>query len=91
MDKIKKNHFRTLALGELKILGFIGEVALLEKAYDAKEKYIIAINFDIENNCWDSGIYYTSFQEAFEEFRKRVYMEKNIDLSEKKDDFDLDI
>ena len=87
----KQIYFKTRALGELRILSFIDNVALLEKMYDAKEKYIIAINFDIENDCWDSGIYHTSFQDAFEEFKEEVYISRNIHLPEKNSNYDLDI
>ncbi len=91
MNNSKQFFFETKALGKLRILSFIDNIALLEKMYDSKEIYIVAINFDIENCCWGSGLYRTSFQEAFEEFRKMVYLGKNINLQEKESDYDFDI
>lgn len=94
MNNNKQIYFKTNALGELRILSFIDNTALLEKMYDTEEKYIIAINFDIENCCWGSGLYRSSFQDAFEEFRERIYMEKHISLPEKiekEPNYDLDI
>ncbi|MCI9038893.1 MAG: hypothetical protein HFJ29_03325 [Clostridia bacterium] len=92
MNKDKKIYFKTNALGKLKILCLIDKTALIEKMYNTKEKYIVAVNFDIENCCWDFGFYRTSFQEAFEDFRERVYLGKHISLSEKtKSNYDLDI
>jgi len=65
--------FETNSLGKLKILAFINEYALLEKQYDTPEKYIIAVNFDMENKRWDFGKYYVSFEDAYKTFSDRVY------------------
>ncbi len=91
MNKNKELYFKTNALGELRILSFIDNTALLEKMYDSLEKYIIAINFDIQNCCWNSGIYHTSFKDAFDEYREIVYINKHISLSEKESNYEQDI
>lgn len=80
MNKDKKIIFETNSLGKLRILAYIGTVALLEKMYDTPEKYIVAIDFDIENSRWNHGIYCTSFKTAFEEFRERAYLSQKVQL-----------
>lgn len=64
--------FETNALGRLKILALIDDIALLEKQYDVSEKYIIAYGFDLKEKRWRSGSYCTSLKEAFKEFKSAV-------------------
>lgn len=79
MNKDKQIFFETNSLGKLRILAYIGTVALLEKMYDTPEKYIVAVDFDIENSRWNHGIYCTSFKTAFEEFRERAYLSQKLE------------
>ena len=78
------NEFETKSLGKLKILAHIDNRALLEKMYDTPEKYIIATNFNIETKSWDFGSYYSSFQDAIEEFTERVLNNRHIKSSMQK-------
>lgn len=80
MNKDKQIFFETNSLGKLRILAYIGTVALLEKLYDTPEKYIVAVDFDIENSRWNHGIYCPSFKTAFEEFRERAYLSQKLEL-----------
>lgn len=80
MNKDKQIFFETNSLGKLRILAYIGTVALLEKMYDTPEKYIVAVEFDIENSRWNHGIYCTSFKTAFEEFRERAYLSQKLEI-----------
>lgn len=65
--------FNLQSLGKLKILANIGDFALLEKMYDTPEKYIVATNFNIEEQNWDYGAYFTKFEDALNRFNDRVY------------------
>lgn len=60
--------FETKALGRCKILEYANNNALIEKMYDATEKYIIAMGYNEKDNTWRSGIYHTDLCEAFDEF-----------------------
>ena len=60
--------FETKALGRCKILEYANNNALIEKMYDATEKYIIAMGFNDNDNTWRSGLYHTDIGNAFDEF-----------------------
>lgn len=78
------NEFETKSLGKLKILAHIDNRALLEKMYNTPEKYIIAMNFNIETKSWDFGSYFENFQDALEEFTERVLSNKHLKSSKQK-------
>lgn len=73
--------FSTRALGNLKILAYIDNYALIEKMYDTPEKYIIASGFDMESKSWNFGSYYTDFKEVLEDFTDKVLNGRGIKSS----------
>lgn len=75
--------FSTRALGNLKILAYIDDYALIEKMYDTPEKYIIASGFDMESKSWNFGSYYTDFKEVLEDFTDKVLNSRGIKPSRK--------
>lgn len=78
------NEFETKSLGKLKILAHIDNIALLEKLYNAPEKYIIATNFDVEQKSWASGSYYEDFKDVLEEFTERILSARDLRTSKQK-------
>lgn len=75
------NEFESRSLGKLKILAHIDNRALLEKMYDAPEKYIIATDFNIEEKAWAYGSYFDDFKNALEDFTERVLSARNLQSS----------
>ncbi len=82
---MKYNEIEKNALGKLKVLSNIDELALLErKKYDDIKEYIIASGFNMENKDWRSGSYYDDFGKAIEEYTERVLASRNIELTQHK-------
>lgn len=62
----------TRALGKLRILALINDVALLEKQYETPEKYIVAVHFDMNSKSWGYGCYRDTLEEGIETFKEKI-------------------
>ena len=76
-------------MGDLKLLGNIGDVALLERLQAEDGRYVVAIGFDFETITWNSGIYSNYFETAFEDFREMAYLRKGKQITEAREQIAL--
>ena len=72
------NEIETKSLGKMRVLANIKDIALIEKLYDAPEKYIVGVGFNKETNSWSFGIYHSDLAKALNSLNRTVSLRINV-------------